>query len=475
MTQVVLGAPGALAAWCGSGGAAWCLLRHAASLRPSWSRQLSPRALLEPVPFFAREGPAVVYADAGALRAAVHVGDPHALLEPTVHLLAEGDVRAFDAVKDGAHVWVAWATPAGSFVGRLHTERGAFESQPLPEPHRAGHVALARLPAGMAVLQGLADARLAVSSVLPDLRVDTHVRHPLPGPVRHLRAAGGRQVAVALVVDASPDVLLAQLGASGRMVERPRPMLERARDEPPALVWMDDGFAVFAPSEDGVRWRRIDGDQRGEVPAPSTWAGWGAAYLQGQIVVGAVETVGDHEHLVLRMETALGVERQVHTVQVTPHALRLARAVRRAADRLDRVASGLGGSGYRDGGATRVLEDAGGVATLVVGRGDEGTRLALDVRSDDAGGEDALLLHLSAGVAPTPPSIFRLARWIRERRLARTAWEDSQSWLDAVLACLPGAELIEGERREAFRQVLLRVRALPEVGALRALLRTFAD
>lgn len=303
------------------------------------------------------------------------------------------------------------------------------------------------------------------------------VRHPVRGTCEDvaLSSAGGR---AAIAIEQGGDrVLVGVIGADGKIVERPRPMLERtlARPGSPRAVWTEDAFALLAHDRASDRLLVQPLGERGEpFDVPRCAGPFSAAYWAQSFFV--LEMTPDEAGAQLRL-WRFARDGSAQQERVSTIALSDARP-RRAALATRRVLTSISETtvrahGYRDAamqpalsadGASLTLHDRDGRLTVALAPHEDRVRM----RVASTLGEDAL--------PEAPSSLVRLAQWVRGRlsSAAREREAADRSWGEALAKELD-AVLVRVDRAGAALVLELSLAEVPLAAPLERWLRRVRD
>lgn len=301
------------------------------------------------------------------------------------------------------------------------------------------------------------------------------VRHPLraaPDGVS-LHAAGGR-AAIALELDGALQI--AMLGAGGRLVERPRPLLERSGLTlgSPRVVWTEDRWTLLAHDRGADRLIAAPlGDEapaREEFTLPRCQGPFAAAYWARCFYALELTPEGEGGELRLWRAARDGGDAQQRVTQLVLDDARRRRARLATRDALVSLSSRMTRASYRDASARPELARDGAALTVL----DEDGRLTVGLTPDDSGVRLRVASSLGddARLPEAPSSLVRLARWVGHRLSsdARTEAARERAFGEARASEL-GGTLIRLERAGAALVLELALAALPDVDALEPWLR----
>lgn len=311
------------------------------------------------------------------------------------------------------------------------------------------------------------------------------VRHPLGAPCDDvsLDAAGGR---AGVALELGGTIAIAVLGVDGRLLERPRPVLERAGMTlgSPRMLWTEDRWTLLAHDRGADRLIARPLGERGAeddgFTLPRCQGAFAAAYwAQG---VFALELTPQGEGGELRLwrcaRDGAAPQQRVTDLVLEDASPRLARLAAREA--LSSLSSRMIRSSYRDAPARLELARDGASLTVL----DEEGRLTVGLSPEDAGVR--LRVASALGDDPrlpeAPSSVVRLARWIKQRLSADARAEAlRERAFGEERASELGGTVIRLERAGAVLVLELALAALPDaevlepwLRALRRAQRTFA-
>jgi hypothetical protein len=246
---------------------------------------------------------------------------------------------------------------------------------------------------------------------------DVVVRHPLRAPCDDLslHSAGGR---AAVALELGGALQIAVIGTDGKLVERPRAVLERSGMAlgSPHVLWTEDRWTLLAHERGADRLvvRRHDGGDEAEgFELPRCGGTFDAQYWVQSFF--ALEITPEREGGELRLWRCArdGGDPQQRVTQIVLDDAPVRRSRLAMRDALSSLSSRIARASYREApahpalardGASLTVLDADGRLTVAFAPDEVGFRL----RVASALGDDARLPE-------APSSLVRLASWIRHR------------------------------------------------------------